>query len=58
MGVRHFFDAVVLSVETGWRKPHPGISAVALDGLGIGPQQAVFVGIATAPTTRARPRWA
>jgi putative hydrolase of the HAD superfamily len=29
MGVRHYFDAVVLSVETGWRKPHPGIFTAA-----------------------------
>ena len=44
MGVRRYFDAVVLSAETGWRKPHPGIFAAALRELGIGPHAAVFVG--------------
>jgi putative hydrolase of the HAD superfamily len=44
MGVRHHFDTVILSVQTGWRKPHPQIYAAALDELGIGPSQAVFVG--------------
>ncbi len=44
MGVRDLMDAVVLSIEVGWRKPHPEIYATALRGLGIGPADAVFVG--------------
>jgi putative hydrolase of the HAD superfamily len=41
---RDYFDAVILSVQAGWRKPHPQIYAAALDKLGIGPSEAVFVG--------------
>ena len=44
MKVRDYFDAVILSVEVGWRKPHPAIFAAALDALGIGAGDAVFVG--------------
>jgi putative hydrolase of the HAD superfamily len=44
MGVRRYFDAVILSVQVGWRKPHPGIFTAALDELGIEPDDAVFVG--------------
>lgn len=44
MGIRRHFDAVILSVQAGWRKPHPAIFAAALDELGIEPEQAVFVG--------------
>jgi putative hydrolase of the HAD superfamily len=44
MGLMDRFDAVVLSVEVGWRKPHPEIYATALRALGISADQAVFVG--------------
>jgi putative hydrolase of the HAD superfamily len=44
MGIRRHFDAVILSVQVGWRKPHPQIFTIALDELGIKAQQAVFVG--------------
>lgn len=44
MGLSDAFELIVLSVEVGWRKPHPGIYATALDGLGLRPEQAVFVG--------------
>lgn len=44
MGLKHRFDAVVLSVEVGWRKPHPEIYATALESLGAQADQAVFVG--------------
>ncbi|GIG87080.1 HAD family hydrolase [Plantactinospora endophytica] len=44
MGLRPYFDAVVTSVELGWRKPHPRIYAAALDLLGIDAESAVFVG--------------
>lgn len=37
-------DVVVLSSEHGKRKPDPTIFHVALDGLGVAPEQAVFVG--------------
>jgi putative hydrolase of the HAD superfamily len=45
MGVAKLFDAVVLSVDVGWRKPHPRIYTTALDALGGVPAAAaVFVG--------------
>lgn len=44
MGIAQHFDAVVLSVELGWRKPHPEIYATALTRLGAEARHAVFVG--------------
>ena len=44
MGLKDAFDAVILSVEVGWRKPHPEIYAAALQALGTQADQAVFVG--------------
>ncbi|MEV0386009.1 HAD family hydrolase [Nonomuraea sp. NPDC050643] len=44
MGLLSAFDAVVTSVEVGWRKPHPKIYAKALGELGIEASAAVFVG--------------
>jgi putative hydrolase of the HAD superfamily len=44
MGLRRHFDAVVTSVEVGWRKPRPEIFAATLDTLGIDAASAVFVG--------------
>ncbi len=44
LGVADLFDAVVLSVQVGWRKPHPAMYAAALDALAVTPAEAVFVG--------------
>lgn len=44
IGVAHLVDAVVTSVEVGWRKPHPAIYAAALDAVGVPASAAVFVG--------------
>jgi putative hydrolase of the HAD superfamily len=44
MGIAHYFDEVVTSVEVGWRKPHPVIYAEALRRLGIPAVAAVFAG--------------
>lgn len=44
MGIAGCFDAVITSVEVGWRKPHPGIYARTLHTLGIDASAAVFVG--------------
>ncbi|HEY2791392.1 MAG TPA: HAD family hydrolase [Micromonosporaceae bacterium] len=44
MGIDDYFEAVLTSVEFGWRKPHPAIYAEALDRLGIEASEAVFVG--------------
>lgn len=43
-GVRGFFDAVVVSDTVGWRKPAPVIFRVALERLGVEPDEALFVG--------------
>jgi putative hydrolase of the HAD superfamily len=43
-GLDGLFDAVVLSVDVGWRKPHPSIYAAALEALGTRPEEAIFVG--------------
>ena len=44
MGIDGAFDAVVTSVEVGWRKPHPAIYAAALERAGADPSRCVFVG--------------
>jgi putative hydrolase of the HAD superfamily len=49
MGLRSCFDAVITSVEVGWRKPHPAIFAAALQALRIDARAAVFVGDTYAP---------
>ena len=43
-GVAGLFDAIVVSDEVGWRKPHPAILAHALERLQVAPSQALFVG--------------
>ncbi len=44
MGIAAQFDAVITSVETGWRKPHPAIYAETLHRLGSAAASSVFVG--------------
>jgi len=39
-----YFDAVVISGEFGWRKPHPAIFQEALRRLSVRAEEAVFVG--------------
>ncbi|RPI10490.1 MAG: HAD family hydrolase [Zetaproteobacteria bacterium] len=43
-GIRDRFEAVVVSADVGWRKPHPEIFREALRRMGLEPAQAVFVG--------------
>jgi len=43
-GLRPFFDAVVVSSEVGWRKPHPEIFRRALAALEVLPGEALHVG--------------
>jgi FMN phosphatase YigB (HAD superfamily) len=43
-GVADLFQAVVVSDEVGWRKPHPEIFSRALGHLGVEPARALFVG--------------
>lgn len=39
-----YFEAIVISAEVGWRKPHPAIFQTALKLLEVGPQETIFVG--------------
>jgi len=43
-GLRPYFDAVVISAEVGWRKPHPEIFRRALAEAGAAPGEALHVG--------------
>ncbi len=43
-GIRDRFEAVVVSADTGWRKPRPEIFVEAFRQMGIGPADAIFVG--------------
>ena len=43
-GLRPWFDAVIVSSEIGWRKPHPEIFRRALAALGVRPEEALHVG--------------
>jgi len=43
-GVADLFGTVVVSDAYGWRKPAPGIFEEALRRLGVGPDEALFVG--------------
>ena len=44
LGINQFFDAVVVSHENGWRKPHTKIFRDALEKLGVEAEEAVFIG--------------
>jgi len=44
LGIRHFFDAIVLSSETGYCKPDPQIFAAAASAIGVPPSEALFIG--------------
>ncbi len=43
-GIKSCFDAILISEEFGWRKPHPAIFTAALDQLGVQAREALFVG--------------
>jgi putative hydrolase of the HAD superfamily len=49
MHISPCFEAVITSVEVGWRKPHPTIYRTALDALAADPADAVFVGDSKVP---------
>lgn len=44
LGLAHLFDDVVLSVDVGYRKPHPAIYRTALERLGSEPGRTLFIG--------------
>ncbi|WP_161987418.1 HAD family hydrolase [Prescottella subtropica] len=43
-GIADRFDAVIASVDVGWRKPNPEIFRFATESVGVEPEDAVFVG--------------
>lgn len=44
LGINKFFNAVLVSEEVGWRKPHAKIFEEALKRLGVKAQEAIYVG--------------
>ncbi|MDH7477576.1 MAG: HAD family hydrolase [Candidatus Bathyarchaeota archaeon] len=44
MGINHFFNAVLVSEDVGWRKPHQKIFQEALQRLKVKAEEAVYVG--------------
>lgn len=44
LGINQFFDAVLVSIENGWRKPHKRIFLEALRKLQVTAEEAVFIG--------------
>ena len=44
LGLLEPFDALVVSADVGYLKPHPHIFQAALDALGVAPHEAVMVG--------------
>jgi putative hydrolase of the HAD superfamily len=44
LGINQFFDAVLVSDENGWRKPHKRIFLEALQKLHVTAEEAVFIG--------------
>ena len=44
LGINQFFDAVLVSHESGWRKPHARIFQDALEQLQVAAEEAVFIG--------------
>jgi putative hydrolase of the HAD superfamily len=44
MGIAGHFEAVITSIDVGWRKPDPRIYAAALTRLGIQAEAAIFAG--------------
>ena len=43
-GIAHFFDVIIDSYVVGVEKPDPAIFRIALDGMGVKPEHAIFVG--------------
>jgi putative hydrolase of the HAD superfamily len=43
-GIAGYFEFVITSINTGWRKPHPRIYQAALDRAGCAPSEVLFVG--------------
>ncbi len=43
-GLLAYFDAIIISCEVMYRKPHPEIFRIALNRLKVKPQEAIFIG--------------
>ena len=43
-GIDRYFDPIVISSDFGFRKPDPRLFQIALDKIGAGPQEVLFVG--------------
>ncbi|MHC4820980.1 MAG: HAD-IA family hydrolase [Planctomycetota bacterium] len=43
-GLTKWFDAVIVSSEVGWRKPHPAIFSAALEALDVAASDVIHVG--------------
>jgi putative hydrolase of the HAD superfamily len=44
LGIDGYFDPIVISSDYGFRKPDPRLFQVALNGIGAGPEEVLFVG--------------
>ena len=44
LGMNHFFNAIVVSHENGWRKPHTQIFQDVLEKLQVKAEEAIFIG--------------
>jgi putative hydrolase of the HAD superfamily len=44
LGIEHFFSQILVSESEGVRKPEPEIFKRAVERLGVGPEEAVFIG--------------
>jgi putative hydrolase of the HAD superfamily len=44
LGLQHFFETVIAFEDTGERKPHPLPFRLALETLGVAPEEAVMIG--------------
>lgn len=44
LGINQFFNAVLVSEEVGWRKPHIKIFEQALKKLGVAAEEAIYIG--------------
>jgi HAD superfamily hydrolase (TIGR01509 family) len=43
-GISHLFSGMVASCDAGQMKPHPALFHLALEGLGVSPEEAAMVG--------------
>lgn len=44
LGLRRFFDVVLISGDLGYRKPHPFVFERLIEELGVGPEEMLYVG--------------